>query len=604
MSAGLVVSFFLISLLDSLHIVSILVFLNILSALLLTLFSQKTRLKPFLVGVTSVVFMAMALMWVTKGWSHFGNFLLKRQWSGYQLLTHKDSIYGNIALAKKDSQLSFFNNGLLLYTIPDKQRAEESVHFALLEHPAPQNILLVGGGVAGLIEEILKHPVNKVDYIELDPLIIKIAKNYLAEEYRYPLEEPRVIINSLDGRLFIKTTKERYDCVILNLGDPCIAQLNRYYTVEFFQEVKRVLRKGGIIAFSVSSSENYLNRELRLYLKSIHASLEKVFKDIKVIPLDTAHFLAADEEDVLSYDYNLLTKRAKERRLDISYVREYYLFSKLSSQQIAHFEDSLKAVGDVKINYDLRPITYFYNTVFWTTYFRDSIFISFFKAIQKVSLGNIILVVLSIAVLFGLIFRNHPNFHRKSVILAILVMGFSQMVLQVIILLSFQFIYGYLFYRLGLVLTFFMVGLALGVLWITKIIKKIKEELAIFIRIQSGILIYALFLLLILFWLKNSKTEILYWLGANVVFLILPLMAGMLGGMHFPLANKIYLRGSAEVGRSGGIIYGVDLLGSSLGAFLSGIYLIPVLGITQTCFLVAIFNLLAVILLAFSYRLK
>jgi len=38
---------------------------------------------------------------------------------------------------------------------------------------------------AGNVKEILKHPVKKVDYVELDPMIIKMAKEYLpAQEYR------------------------------------------------------------------------------------------------------------------------------------------------------------------------------------------------------------------------------------------------------------------------------------------------------------------------------------------------------------------------------------------------------------------------------------
>jgi hypothetical protein len=51
------------------------------------------------------------------------------------------------------------------------------------------------------------------------------------------------------------------------------------------------------------------------------------------------------------------------------------------------------------------------------------------------------------------------------------------------------------------------------------------------------------------------------------------------------------------VGRVAGLIYGADLVGACLGAFLSSALLIPVLGIPQTCYAVALLSLAGVALL-------
>ena len=37
----------------------------------------------------------------------------------------------------------------------------------------PQTVGIIGGGVAGDLREILKHPLASVTYVELDPLLIK-----------------------------------------------------------------------------------------------------------------------------------------------------------------------------------------------------------------------------------------------------------------------------------------------------------------------------------------------------------------------------------------------------------------------------------------------
>jgi len=43
-----------------------------------------------------------------------------------------------------------------------------------------------------------------------------------------------VHVHVTDGRLFLKTTQSTFDVVIVNLPEPQNAQLNRFYTVEFF----------------------------------------------------------------------------------------------------------------------------------------------------------------------------------------------------------------------------------------------------------------------------------------------------------------------------------------------------------------------------------
>ena len=50
--------------------------------------------------------------------------------------------------------------------------------------PAPRRVLLIGGGVNGSIAEALKHPtVERIDYVELDPALIDMARQFFPAQY-------------------------------------------------------------------------------------------------------------------------------------------------------------------------------------------------------------------------------------------------------------------------------------------------------------------------------------------------------------------------------------------------------------------------------------
>ena len=52
----------------------------------------------------------------------------------------------------------------------------------MTQHPAPKRVLLIGGGMGGLIREMLKHPVDELHYIELDPVLL--MEDILSREQR------------------------------------------------------------------------------------------------------------------------------------------------------------------------------------------------------------------------------------------------------------------------------------------------------------------------------------------------------------------------------------------------------------------------------------
>ena len=108
----------------------------------------------------------------------------ERLWRGFNVVGERNSIYGNLTVTQTGESgtgtiRSIYTNGAILANAPDPAAAEEAVDYALLEHAAPRRILLIGGGVNGGVTEALKHPtVERLDYVELDPALIGMARQF------------------------------------------------------------------------------------------------------------------------------------------------------------------------------------------------------------------------------------------------------------------------------------------------------------------------------------------------------------------------------------------------------------------------------------------
>ena len=85
--------------------------------------------------------------------------------------------------------------------------------------------------------------------------------------------------------------------------------------------VKKRLVKDGVFYFGLTASENYASEELTMFLGSIYSTLKEVFGDIKIIPGDTAYFVASPRRGALTLDYSELVKRLEENGIHTTFVR-------------------------------------------------------------------------------------------------------------------------------------------------------------------------------------------------------------------------------------------------------------------------------------------
>ncbi len=523
-----------------------------------------------------------------------------RQWPGFRLLAGANSRYGNLAVLEHETGRTIVENGLPVASVPDPQAAEETVHFALLQHPAPRSLLLIGGGLNGSLLQALHHPtMQRIDYVELDPEILRLARRY------FPLEEmaaadPRVRMHTMDGRLFLKTTRRNFDVIIVSLPDPQTAQLNRFYTREFFQEAAARLTPSGVLSFQLHSAENYISPELAQLLRCLRATLGQVFADVLVIPGDTAVFIASQGPATLVAGPNELVNRLRARRLRTAYVREYYLPFRLAPDRVADLERQLAPQTSTQVNRDLTPVAYYFDVMLWSGQF-SSAYCRLFAALAAVPFRRVIeLAVLLMVAVAGWSRWRTGNNRRGSAAFCVAAMGFTLLALEVLLLLGFQAIYGYVYQQLAVIIAAFMAGMAIGSWQAMRRVREARGLQRWMLMTQMLAALSPLLLCAIIAGLASVQSTAWSAVMGIAAFPLLALLAGALGGYQFPLANRIFLDEEASAGP--GTLYALDLAGACAGALLISAYLVPVFGFLRTGELIALVNLAPAAMAMMSLR--
>jgi predicted membrane-bound spermidine synthase len=190
---------------------------------------------------------------------------------------------------------------------------------------------------------------------------------------------------------------------------------------------------------------------------------------------------------------------------------------------------------------------------------------------------------------------------RRAAALAVAAMGFTELGLEILLMLGFQALYGYVYQQLTVLVALFMVGMATGA-WLELRSAPGPNPLLLRreLRVLAGLQVVAAASPLLLYGLLVELGRVSSAAGqqaaSQVLFPALALVAGLLGGFQFLLASRVYFAGARERAGSPGVLYGLDLVGSCVGALALSVLLIPVYGFLRTAVLMAAANLAPAVL--------
>lgn len=119
-------------------------------------------------------------------------------------------------------------------------------HLPLLVHPHPRRVLLVGLGSGITLGAIVRHPVERVDVVEIEPAMVRAARLFAAENHG-ALDDPRVSIAIGGARSFLLAHRRRYDVIVSGTSNPWISGVATLFTAEFYALAAARLAPGGIM---------------------------------------------------------------------------------------------------------------------------------------------------------------------------------------------------------------------------------------------------------------------------------------------------------------------------------------------------------------------
>jgi len=196
-------------------------------------------------------------------------------------------------------------------------------HPAMFTHPDPRKVLVIGGGDGGTVREVLKHEtVERIDFVELDEMVVEVCKKYLPT-LSCQLDNEKVNKIFTDGIEYVAKCKEKYDVIIVDCPDP-EGPAKGLFEREFYLNLYKCLKEDGIMVQQTESP--IFNRDLitniKKYLEEAGFNIIKLM--VYAIPTYPSGFwsftLASKKYDPLDVPPEKI--REKLKKIDTKYYDE------------------------------------------------------------------------------------------------------------------------------------------------------------------------------------------------------------------------------------------------------------------------------------------
>ena len=542
-----------------------------------------------------------------------------------ELVQSRDTRYQNVALGRLGEQFNLYTNGLVGATWPNQADLAIEAHLAACQHPAPKRMLVLGGGAEGLLKELACHRPQRLDYVTLDRDLLAMVREHLDEADRNALDSLAGSgqVHFADARRFVKHAAargDRYDLVVLAAPEPASTLEARLYTEEFFGELFRAMADDGVLVFTLNTPVGYWSEEPAVYAGSIVTPLKRVFPDVLLTFGAPMYCFAAKREGVLVEAGEELARRYRARGVKAHHFDpDWFLGASdlLDREKRAGIDRALADHPPEFINTDERPAAALYRMRYWLQQsaaahatpdapagHRADILGALLRLrFDWVILGVVILTALAAVVGLARGRRGPPagrwaGMRRTALLWSVGTTGFASMALEIVLLHTFQTLYGYVYSMVGLVIGVFMFGLVIGSWLMNRRLRGASGDpsrapgLRTVVALDLALTVFAAGLVLGLAMLRRSAAD---W-PVQVATFALVGVAGVLGGLVFPLAASVALKErGATTGRAAGAIDAADHVGACVGALATGTLLVPILGVSGACMAVVAIKALSAV---------
>jgi spermidine synthase len=462
------------------------------------------------------------------------------------------------------------SQGSTAEAIPDRETTGRIAAIALSQKPDAKNILVIGSGL-GLCYEFLNLPqIQQVTWAHCDNQYIQQVDKFLPPQFK--TKDSRLVCPPGDIRTQLSGQKNDYDIVIINLPQVTSSVLNRYFTVEFYQQLKKSIAADGIVAVRVTAGENIMGTELIDLGASIKSTLEKVFSHFVLTTGDDSWFIASDSYNLTGVPGILRDRFAGIKNASAVFTPPALLSVYLPDRAAAAMENYNDAdlPQNLLINTDSRPLTNLYSLLLASKQSGAPV-TKIVKLLASTGV-TIFLIPIFIFVILRLLYiirsRNQNSVSSLDSSFLVFTAGWLGIGTTIVLMYLYQTRFGSLYLHIGTISSLFMIGITTGAALIRYSPGSLNQKLFVAIPIHAVLLI-AIALLPVDFWT--------HWTFAAIFFL-----CGLCSGAYFPIAAEQFAESGLETGFAGAKLEIADHIGASAGSLITGLALVPVLGTNAT----------------------
>ena len=521
-------------------------------------------------------------------------------WPAGEVVEYHNSPYGNISVLEREGEYTIIYDGspLLSLPVPDIAGLQDYAYLAGAAHPDPENVLVIGGGLGGLLDYLLDHPLENLVYAELDPDLIEITARYTPPELSDKFTDPRLEIKARDGRLYLSQTPKNFDLILLGGIDLDTLQANRFFTREFFELAAEKLAAEGMLVFTAPGSLTYLGGEMADLNSSLYQTADQVFSEVMMIPGDRNIIIAGNNIDLP--DAATAANRLEERGLYGGMFNTAYLEYRFDPHRRENFTGILTE-READINQDFRPIAFFHGLRYWGRAFAPET-MDLVRSLFNLPAAVYLILAAVIIFLLRHLLLISPAAAANRLTYAITGSGVAAMSFDLLTLFAFQALYGYIYQLNGLFIVTFMGGMFAGGRFSLKALENSpKDSLFLFLKLEIMIIILLPGFGGLIYLLREMMTLAQAERISIVLLAAFALLAGGTVGAQFPLAVNIFSGDEGKsAGQAAGRFYAADLLGGWFGGLTVGLLLFPLLGLAATLLLLMALKLSSLLLLHYS----
>ena len=201
------------------------------------------------------------------------------------------------------------------------------VHPAMLTHPRPEKVCIIGGAEGATLREVLRHPsMTRVVMVDIDDQLVGLCREHLPDWSGGAYDDPRLELHFGDGRSFLENLDETFDVILVDLSDPVPESPAVFlFTREFYQVIKDRLTPGGAACFQGESLKPW---RMEMHARMMH-TLNSLFPVVAAYPylmpcFHELHAMILVSRDADPRDIDL-GARARERGLVLRYLTPKYI---------------------------------------------------------------------------------------------------------------------------------------------------------------------------------------------------------------------------------------------------------------------------------------